>query len=171
MKLREYLNKNPLVAAGIAGGAVLLGIVLVAMQLRGGSDSSNVYVPKRFFTVDDGNTYFPDTVDKIPPFTTADNKTAYRAHVVQCGKGQPFVAYLEKYSDEQKKKLEGMFKDSKTRAIALESVTGAQDTPLLKKPKTGDSGWVDPKDTAQYDAMLFRTCPGGGTPQPVFPQK
>jgi len=103
LSVREYLNKNPRVAFGVAGLAVLLGVGVAVWAMWGGGGSaggsSRAPLPKRYFSTDDGKSFFPDTIDKIPPFTTSDNKTAYLVRVVQCGKGQPFVACLEKYSD------------------------------------------------------------------------
>lgn len=168
MSLRDYLNKKPMVAAGFTGVAIVFVII---MMWGGTSGEPEAAFPKRFFTTDDGKTHFADTIDKIPPFTMPDGKLAYRAHVVQCGKGEPFVSYVEKYSESEKKRLEGLFSDRKTRAQAIESIMGGQDFPLVKKPSTGDKGWVDPKSGEQYDAVILRPCADGGTPQPVSPQK
>jgi hypothetical protein len=172
LSVREYLNKHPRVAFGIAVAGVLLGVGFAVWAMRGGEgiSMSKADLPKRYFTTDDGKTFFPDTIDKIPPFTTSDNKTAYLARVLQCGKSQPYVAYLEKYGDADRKRLEGWFGDSKTRSLAIESVMGVQSTAEVKKPLTGDTGWVTPKGGAKYDAIIQQTCPDGGTPQPVLPK-
>ena len=63
-----------------------------------------------------------------------------------------------------------MFADVSTRGLALESVTGPQDMPHVKKPKSGDTGWAAPSDVKQYEAIVFQSCKGGGTPQPVYPE-
>jgi hypothetical protein len=172
LNLRDYINKNPIVTAGVTGVVIVVVVIMIIWQRAGGSFGSvEAALPKRFFTTDDGKSYFPDTIDKIPPFNTSDNKTAYGAQVIRCGKGEPFVAYVEKYTDEQKKKLEGMFSDPKLRSVALESTMGGQLPSTVKNAKTGDTGWVDPKSVAQYEAIVQRKCPDGGTPQPVYPPK
>jgi hypothetical protein len=174
LSLREYLNKNPRVAYSIAGAAALLGIGLAAWTMWGGGGGGGVAgrsLPHLFYTVDDGKTYFPETIDKVPPFTTADNKTAYRAWVFKCKTGEPFVAYVEKYGDAEKKRLEGLFNDPAKRAVAVEAVMSpTAATTLLKKPGTGDTGWVSPGDGAKYEALLQPTCPDGGKPTLMFPQ-
>ena len=87
--MREYLNRNPVVAAASAGVALVVILGFVVWQMSDDTPGpGDVSISKRYFTTDDGNTFFPETVDKIPPFTTSDNKTAYRAHVVRCGTGR-----------------------------------------------------------------------------------
>jgi hypothetical protein len=173
LSIRQYLNKNPLVAAGFTVVAIVFVILMLFYQMR--SDSSVVAsrpLPRMFYTVDDGKTYFPETIDKVPPFTTSDNKTAYRAWVVKCKSGEPFVAYVEKYGDGEKKRLDGLFGDPNKRAVAIEAVMSPQvPTTLIKKPGTGDSGWLTPRDGAKYDAVFQPTCPEGGVPTPFFPQR
>ena len=56
-----------------------------------------------YFTTDGGKTWFTDDAAKIPPWTTADGKTAYRVRVFKCGEdGEPFVNHLARYPDEVK---------------------------------------------------------------------
>jgi hypothetical protein len=165
---RDFLNKNPIVAAAFAGAAILF--VVVTMLIRGGAfGTPQAALPKRFFTVDDGKTWFADTIDKIPPFTTAEGKTAYGVQVVQCGKGAPYATHLERFTEAQKKKLAEMFADEKQRMLAIEATLGGQSPPQVKRPSTGDSGWTDPTDEARYDAIAHPRCPDGSTPQPVGP--
>src|SRR3954470_7245474 len=76
LDVRAYMNKHPLLAAGVTGVAILFGMIMIVWQMRGGTlGPSRGTLPQRYFTIDDGKTYFPDSMDKIPPFTTADNKT------------------------------------------------------------------------------------------------
>jgi hypothetical protein len=173
LSVRQYLNKNPLVAAGFTGVAIVFVILMLFFQLRSDSNvAASRPLPRMFYTVDDGKTYFPETIDKVPPFSTSDNKTAYRAWVVKCKSGEPFVAYVEKYGEGEKKRLDGLFGDPAKRAVAIEAVMSPQ-VPLtqIKKPGTDDSGWLSPRDGAKYDAVFQVTCPEGGAARPVFPQR
>jgi hypothetical protein len=167
------LNKNPLVAAGFTAVTIVFVILMLFFQLRGDSNAATDRpLPRMFYTVDDGKSYFPETIDKVPPFSTSDNKTAYRAWVVKCKSGEPFVAYVEKYSDGEKKRIDGLFGDPKLRTVAIEAVMSPQvPTTLIKKPGTGDSGWLSPRDGAKYEAVSQTTCSDGGAPMPVFPQR
>ena len=144
MALHDHINKRPILVAGFTGVAVVFGIIMIFWQLRGGTFGSPEVVPKRYFTVDDGKSYFADTFDKLPPFTTSDNKTVLRAQVMQCGGESPFVAYVEKYPDAEKARLAALFKDTKTVDLAITIVMGPEDRPLVKKASPGDTAWKDP---------------------------
>jgi hypothetical protein len=145
MSIREKINRNPRTSAAVSGGVVLIAVaVIVWLQLPPQIDRPEMdSPPKAFFTVDDGKTYFPDALTKVPPFTTADGKTAYRVQVAQCGTGKPFVSHLEKYSADDKKKLEDLLATPDTYAHAIQSIYVPEGPQMLvKKPLTGDRGWA-----------------------------
>jgi hypothetical protein len=172
MGIRQYANENPKAALGATAGVLLATLLAV---LRPGCSSRNegqsqAPLGKVYFTVDDGKTYFSDTIAKIPPFTTADGKTAYRAVVVKCATGQPFVSHLEKYPDEEKKKLEETIRKAGGGSGALSVLhLGAGSNVLVKKPLTGDRDWVafSPRAADQYRAITEPRCPDRSDPERV----
>jgi hypothetical protein len=128
--------------------------------------------PKAFFTVDDGKTYFVDSAWRVPPFTTAEGKTAYRVKLAQCGKSAPFVSYLEKYSDADKKRMEEQLQQPTTPGNSYFMAAAGDDRfVIVKKPLTGDKGWVafSSKTAKQYDAITRAKCPDGSLARPVQP--
>jgi hypothetical protein len=129
-----------------------------------------VTIPKRFYTVDDGRTYYADTIDKLPPYKTPENKTALRVQVMQCAGEAPFVAYVEKYPDVEKARLAALFQDAKTTGLAVSTVMGPEDRPLVKKPGSKEA-WTDPSNGSRYEAITQPACAKGGTPQVVLPKK
>src|SRR5688500_7873052 len=102
MGIREKINENPAITISVTVGAIVLLTVIILLSLRSESQSYRGTGAKAFFSVDDGASYFLDDVNKVPPFKTVEGKTAYRARVVKCGNGKQYVAYLEKYSEEDK---------------------------------------------------------------------
>jgi hypothetical protein len=167
MNVRETLAENRGRATAIAGGALLLGIVvLVAFQLRGLNNSSPGASPSQaFFTIDDGKTWFPDDSAKIPPFNK-DGKPAVLAHVYRCGDGTKFVNHLERFTPEAKRALEAAQKpaDPNTRpppgqsgAIQSAYVGGRE----VKRP--GDTKWINAANFRDAAAITAIKCPSGGT--------
>lgn len=171
MSVRERINAHPAVTAGIvvAALAVVVGIVLFLMRgnARSPVDGSG---GKAFFTIDDGKSYFTDRLDRIPPFQTAEGKTAYRANVVRCGKGQPFVAFLEKYSEADKQRIEsGLQRPGGGNLHTLRLTLGI--SPIVKAPGTRDSAWAQmtPQTSSQYLSLTQPRCPDGSSPERVMP--
>jgi hypothetical protein len=146
-------------------------VFAIYMSVGSGSGGSpRVAIPKRYYTVDDGRTYYPDTIDKLPPYKTPENKTALRVQVMQCAGEAPFVAYVEKYPDAEKARLERLFQDAKTTGLAVSAVMGPEDHPLVKKP--GSKGaWTDASNGSRYEAITQPACAKGGTPQVVLPKQ
>ena len=115
----------------------------------------------RFFSDDDGTTWFADDGKKLPPFEH-NGKEAVIARVYQQSKdNKPFVAYLEKYSDEAKKKLTA----NHDKQPQKPGMVAAKETPmkttgglLVKKPHQGE--WV-PEDDAAGKAVRSFTAPDG----------
>jgi hypothetical protein len=177
MGIRETANEKPGIVIASVGGLVL--IVAATILWRGcaaGSAAGSDPVLRRttaFFSTDDGKSYFVDDLANIPPFKTSDGKTAYRAHVVQCPKGDPFVLYLERYSDEDKKKLEQALKaDGGQRAARVLSRMASDVTLLVKKSGAADRAWVKliPANAKQLEGIILHSCPDGSEPAAVAPE-
>lgn len=171
MEIRQTINDNPRIAGGVTAGIVLLALIFIIWQtLSGGAGGGSGAVPQAFFTVDDGRTYFTDDVTHVPPFKTSDGKIAYRAVVVRCGTETPFVSYLEKFSDADQKDLENGLNDSKTYSATVDALFTTFDSRIIvKKPLTGDKGWVAAtvQTAKQYEAVKETRCPDGTAAQMV----
>lgn len=169
MGIRETLNKNPNVTTGVTAAVVVLAIGVIIWQLWGGSNGpmGPAGANKQYFSDDDGATYFAESATEIPPFDH-NGKQAVRAMVYKCGNGAPFVGVLERYTTEAKTKLENVQKSGKPGDVVMEDVemTGLE----VKKPKTGDKGWVKQNDP-RFGAVMRVTCPDGKVDQlrPVTP--
>jgi hypothetical protein len=175
MSVRETINKNPRVTGIVAGCVVLLAIGAIFWQGLGSSNSAaNAPLPKTYFTVDDGKTFFPDLATRVPPFTTADGKTAYRVRVIHCAStGKLSVAHLEKFSEADRQRLEANLKDPKAARVMAEfSVGTIEPNVMVKKPLTGDRGWVTntPQTARQYEAIIQAKCPDGTPAVTISPR-
>lgn len=163
MGIRETLNKNPAITTGVTAGIVVIAIGIIIWQLWGGSGPSYTGsgVAKQYFSDDDGATYFADDSTKIPPFDH-NGKQAVRALVFQCGSGQPFVGMLQRYTKEAKAKLEKAQSGKGAGEMVMEDIeiTGLE----VKKPKTGETGWVKQTDP-KAGAVNRVTCPDGKVDQ------
>jgi hypothetical protein len=142
--------------------------IILARQLAGGGAPE---IPtEAYYTVDDGITWFADDINKIPPFDK-DGKPAYRVHVFRCADGKEFVSHLERYTPEARKKLEEARAqgDQADPAVYEEvSMTGIE----VKKPGTGDSGWVKQSDYERAAKITMPQCADGTLNgiEPVYPE-
>jgi hypothetical protein len=92
--LREFLNEKRKYVTGLTIAIIAFFLVLIVIELvtsRRSIPSEN----KAFFTVDDGNTWFVDDANNVPPYDY-NGKQAVRAIVFSYSGGQ-FVGYLEEY--------------------------------------------------------------------------
>jgi len=155
MGIREKLNGNPSMVIGGVGAVMVLAIVLVVMQTRGGGPPTAIIQnSKVFFTVDDGKTWFADDVKNIPPFTK-DGKEAVRAHVYRTSDGTEFVGYLERYSPASKKALAAAL--AKPAEEQLEDPYASAEI-QCKKP--GGTTWVSMNDP-NVQAIMNVVSPKG----------
>jgi hypothetical protein len=159
--IRETLNKNPAITTGVTAGIVVIAIAVIIWQLWGGSNPvSSASGAQQYYSDDDGATYFADAATKIPPFDH-NGKQAVRALVFQCGEGKPFVGMLQRYTKDAKAKMEKA-QSGKPGDMLMEDIeiTGLE----IKKPKTGDAGWVKQTDP-KAGAISRVTCPDGKVDQ------
>jgi hypothetical protein len=101
MSIREKLNSKPAAGAAVAIGLILLAAAVAAFSLHPTHRSDP---HSGFFSDDDGQTYFKDSIYKFPPFDH-DGKTAVAARVYTDGKHN-FVGYLERFTADGKRRLE-----------------------------------------------------------------
>ena len=163
MGIREKMNENPAVTTGVTVAVLVVLVAFILYQVFAGGGSGTVPQPtKAWFTTDDGNSYFPDDINKLPPFKK-DGKDAYRAYVFQCKDGKKFVAWVERYTLDGKKRVEQQMA-KKEPPMLEEGGTWIE----VKPAKTGDKGWVKLLDE-KAAAIRSPTCPDGSVPQMVQP--
>lgn len=160
MDLRKAVGKNPELFAAAACGAILVSLGFIILQGKKAGAPPLPYFPgQAFYTADDGATLFKDDVNLIPPFDHG-GATAVRAHVFTCDGGQHrWVQFLEKYNDEDKKRLESGRNDG----------TFPPPDRLVKQP--GPDSWVSER-SPQGKAITTPHCSdglGSGPPQMVMP--
>ncbi len=166
MGIREKLNDNPRVTTGITAAIVVIALAFIIYQLL---PNRGPRIPtERFYSDDDGATWFADDINKIPPFDH-NGKQAVRANVYQCGSGKPFVAYLEKYDDKAKAKLEEL--QAKMKEVGNNPPGPGQVPPgadfeevsmtgiMVKKP--GGGNWVRQMDYQHSQEVTTIKCPDG----------
>lgn len=175
MGIRQTLHQHPAIAAGITACAIL--IVTASLTWRGGGPApAGGGTPgartQAFFSVDDGKTYFADDARKIPPFKTTDGKTACRARVFRCGDGPPFVGYLERFNEADRRRIEAEVKRAGDSSQGFMIAMGSGSTVIVKKPGTNAGDWIKltAKTEAEYLAVVENKCPDGSTPTRVMPE-
>ena len=164
MRLRAFLNKHP--AATIAVTLVLtaIAVFLIILQLR--PDDEAVFVPRKdFYSVDDGETWFVDDIDKITPFDH-DGKPAVLVRLFTCDGGKTkFVGYLEKLPDGALEKYRA------SRSLPANSVPEADDVAEMVgnlAKRKGETEWVPSSDRERFQQIMQVHCPGGnGEPERV----
>ena len=102
--IREWIAQHQFVAV-IAILAAVTGSVLFALPRLNARPTWNVPT-EGYFTTDDGATCFVESLTTIPPFEH-DGKPAVRDFIYSCDGGEHrWVAYLGKYSPEDKLAIE-----------------------------------------------------------------
>lgn len=156
MSIREKLQKNPSLVAGIAGVVIIAAIVSIVMQAKSSSGGGS----KAYFSTDDGQTYFTDSKYMVPPYDKG-GKQAVRAHVFMCG-GKPVVGYLSRYTTEALKVMEDV-KQAKAEkrppknigALMSLSSVGIE----VKKPGPGNP-WIKGSEPTKVAEIRAFKCPG-----------
>ena len=171
MGIRETLNKNPAITTGATIGIIVLAFVFIIWEVVGSGSGSPRIPTKAYYTVDDGATYFADDINLLAPFDH-DGKKAVKCNVFKCASGKPFVAYLEKYSDEARAAIEKARAKTSNGAPDPMAIDQAMMGGLLvKAPLTGDKGWLR-QDMKGAEKVTEIKCPDGGsleTLEPVLP--
>lgn len=138
MGIRETLNKNQSITTGVTIGIIVLAVGIIVWQML--PDRTPRILVKSYYTIDDGQTWFEDTSDKIVPFTK-DGKEAVRAHLFQCSGGPPFVGYVEKLDPRVKQRLDEFMANPNNKGRVMPGQAEAEDTGrLVKRP--GDKQWL-----------------------------
>jgi len=156
--IRETLNKNPGLTTGATVGIILLALVFIIFQIRGGGTPD--IATEAYYTIDDGKTWFADDINKVPPFQK-DGKDAYRVYVYKCADGKEFVSHLERYTPEGKKAMEAAQKSTDGgNPVIMEDVmmNGME----VKDPGTDPvKGWVKQSDANRAGKIMELKCADG----------
>lgn len=160
MGIRETLNEKPQIVTAAAVGILVVALVLIGLQLFGSSRRAESTVSnKQFFTVDDGQTLFVDSITRIPPFEH-QGKQAVRAKVFTCDGGRTrFVGYLERYSPQTIEAMQRAAASGQTDNDSMLLEAGLE----VKRP--GDARWTAFRDGEGYRIIAVQ-CPEG-TPGPL----
>jgi hypothetical protein len=152
--IRQTLDENRRFTTVGTVVVVILAVLYIAWFMRPPAETQ--FASREFFSDDDGTTWFVDDGMKVPPFDH-NGKPAVLAKVYKCRDGRVFVGYLEKFSDEARRRIEAT-RSSGHGGPQAGSPGSASDV-LLKKPHEGT--WVAVNDPAAM-AIRMITCPGGG---------
>jgi hypothetical protein len=128
MSVREALNApKKAVGIGFGIGFILLAVaILIYTQLP----QHRIKGDKTFFTTDDGQTWFLDSVYRTPPFDY-NGGTAVRAVIYSYDQGdKTYCAYLMRYTDSAKKRLDDAIADAVRQGKSPGSVSLFSDRDL-----------------------------------------
>jgi hypothetical protein len=169
MEIRKYLNENPLVAYGLAGGLVLAAIVFGIWYAMSGSAppplTSKPDFTKGFYSDDDGKTYFVDSVKKAAPFNH-NGKEAVRAYLFRCG-STTFVGLLGRNTKVAVSRPDAADLGADYKLIAVAIVVGSP--PIFEIKKPGSAKWTPITNGGNdpWHQELLVQCPGGGSDIPI----
>lgn len=128
-------------------------------------DITRVQLQRAFYTIDDGQSFFTDSIHKIYPFDH-QGKAAYRAYVYQCEEGKPFVAYLARYTEKAVGRLRDLQKNGSPEAE--EELSRIIDEQIeVKLP--GQTKWVPLFSEDGQRITRNLQCPDGQIAQSVIP--
>ena len=169
MEIRKLAEKSPAMRYGILGGIAVLVAIFLLLQYRGPHE-----LDKAWFTTDDGVTWFADDMTKVAPFDH-DGKTAVECKVYTYDGGKTkFVGYLIRYRPGTTALLQALNPPSSTRGAEADEYADKRVAILkanreLKRPKTGDDGWVLEKSSPESMDIITIKGQKGGELQSVFP--
>lgn len=169
MSLREVLNRFPAITTAMTLVVIMVAVgFIIFSQLPSRKPTP---ATKAFYSSDDGKTWFADDIKKLAPFAV-EGKDAVLVHVFKCPKGEPFVAYMERYTPEARLEMEKIMiggKDVMAMEMGEKLVMLRQSGVEYKKP--GDAKWFKMEDDyGEFARIMTIKCPEGGEiPEPVVP--
>lgn len=163
MGIGETLRRHPGAFKAAASLLILICAGVIYVEYKSQNPSVSSSAGKVFYSDDDGKTWFSDDPLKGSPYDH-NGKQAHRALVYRCSSGQPFVAFLAKYSDAQIAQSQAELAHAPPGTPSRLFGSPPQD---LRKP--GQSAWVTNK-TPSMGGHPEVACPDGhGTAEFLSP--
>jgi hypothetical protein len=162
MRIREAINKRPALAIGISLACVAVVVGIWLWRAFGDQTGDSGSGTRAWYTIDDGRTWFADAATRVVPFEH-QGKPAYRCRVWVCEDGKTqFVSHLERLNDSTRRAL-----GDRKYVERFELLPGCEE---VKRPRTGDKGWIN-INTPEAQIIQAVRCPDGkgGVPKPVWP--
>ncbi len=170
--LREIINEKRSVSLGVAILMLICAGVYAGYTMHGPRPRPKG--DKAFYTVDDGKTWFVDSIYKVPPFIH-DGKTAVRALVYSYDNGQKqFCPTVERYSPEMEKKMDDAVIQANRDGMPLSSISlfnspGTLNEMEIKRAGTDDD-WVSRGDRdSSWKVLSSIKAPDGSAVDLVIP--
>jgi hypothetical protein len=156
--LRDQINQKSAVTGLVVGGVVLILLATIYFQLRG-NHAAIASEMQRYYTTDDGRTWFADSQGQVPPFDH-NGLPAVICLVFKASTSAPFAGYLEKYTPQMHDEMTGVARPS--GPVIPDS--GA----LVKRPN--DKNWFPLGSAAGRTIVLVKSPDGSSEPvEPVLP--
>ncbi|HEY1685624.1 MAG TPA: hypothetical protein VGG19_12730 [Tepidisphaeraceae bacterium] len=157
MASSDWCNEHRKTVGTVTVLCVVAAIGSIVWQVMGQRHAVMTKLPDRYFSADDGKTFFSASSDNIAPFDYQGH-AAVRAYVYECHDGgQKFVGYLERYTPEARQA------ELDNKATAATDLYGKQ----YKKP--GDKTWVNSGDFKAAASVADVKCPDGSDPISLEP--
>jgi len=131
MGVREKLNSNRTMGIVVAGVLLVVAAGQLAFFFRPQHHQS---ANETFFTDDDGQSYFMDSIYKFPPFDH-NGKEAHMAGIYSSASFGKFVGYQIRYKPSARKELQDLYDRAQKGECPLMDVNG-----LMTNPRIGVAG-------------------------------
>ena len=163
----EQQKKRWLLAA-VGAALVLLAVARVAWWMW---PDPVARTDQTFYTADDGQTLFPDSIYRVAPFEH-DGAEAVMAYIFSYdGGSKEMVGYLGKYTPQAKAKLDATIAQAQAEGRSPNTVALYGDRNFLKNAilvkKPGDAEWV-PLNSAKGRVAQSVTAPDGSEVDSVY---
>jgi hypothetical protein len=169
MGIRAQLEQSRSVRLLLIVGpfVVLLWMIIYSCWPQKKADLS-----KAFYTVDDGKTWFVDSVYRFAPFEK-DGRTAVIAEVFSYDSGKKtFCAYLARLNASAQKKLKASVAEAAAQGKPPESVSLLHDPKFLSKAMEvklpGDTQWIPIDDVKARTHVMPIHSPDGSPADQCF---
>jgi hypothetical protein len=155
LSIRDVINRNPAVTAGVLIAGIAAVIALTVWQMRSLTPSK----PGAYYTIDDGKNWFKDDPQRVTPFDYK-GKPAVRAHVFRGADGKEFVGYLTRHTPQAAEVIRRVQRRKSTDPPPTPADMGiAQGGREYKRP--GDAEWVPLQKGAEVQKITAVTAPDG----------
>jgi hypothetical protein len=148
--------------------ASLVVIAMAVYMMRNAMSGTSGIRTRAYFTTDDGQTQFVDSMDHFPPFDHG-GKTAYRVWMYSTDGGKTsFPVYLERYTPQGKARISAEYEDFKAGKTHTPPTPSPGDTEI-KKPGPGNP-WVSRADLAEVQKIIRFDVPPNAAVEVQLPE-